>query len=502
MAEEIFLGIDLGAESGRIMAGIFDGHKLSLQEVSRFPTQNVFLLSHLHWDVLSIFACIKQGIVQAFRQYKNISGLGVTTWGVDYGLIGPGDILLGNPFHYRDRRTEGIMEEAFLKVPREEIFKETGIQFMPLNTLFQLLATQRDHPQLLHTARHLLFMPNLFSFWLTGEKVAEYTIASTSQMYNSSAQTQQQAPRGNWCFSLLEKLGLPTHFLPEVISPGRQLASLHPSVREELSLPEIPVYAVCSHDTASAVVSVPATAEEGNWAYLSSGTWSLLGVEIPEPIINEKTYHYNFTNEGGFAGSIRLLKNIMGLWILQECRRNWEKAGKFYSYDDLTRLASEARPFTAFINVEDTRFLFPGNMVERICQYCQSTGQNVPQTEGEITRVILESLAMEYRYVFSQLEDILARKIDVLHIVGGGCQNKLLCQLASSATKKTVISGPVEATATGNVLIQALARKEIAELSELRTVSRSSFPLIIFQPKETSAWDEKYLSYQALKSTK
>ncbi|HOL67220.1 MAG TPA: FGGY-family carbohydrate kinase, partial [bacterium] len=283
-------------------------------------------------------------------------------------------------------------------------------------------------------------------------------------------------------------------------SPGTPLAPLHPSIREETGLPEITVYSVCAHDTASAVAAVPASGEENSWAYLSSGTWSLLGIEVPDPVIDEKTYRYNCTNEGGFGGSIRLLKNIMGLWILQECRRQWEKEGKSYTYDDLICLAGETRPFGAFINVDDSRFLFPGDMVRRIQEYCQSTGQKIPQSEGEVVRTILESLAMEYRYVLHQIEDILGRKIQVLHIVGGGSQNKLLCQFAASATRKTVISGPVEATAAGNILTQALARGEIADLAQLREIVRNSFPLIVFQPKDTSLWDEKYQLYQSLKN--
>ncbi|MCM8757141.1 MAG: rhamnulokinase, partial [Candidatus Omnitrophica bacterium] len=402
-------------------------------------------------------------------------------------------------FHYRDRRTEGMMEKAFEKVPRPEIFRETGNQFMPLNTLFQILATHQDYPEILNLARCLLFMPNLFSFWLCGEKVAEYTIASTSQMYNSQAAGQPGAPRGNWCFSLLERLGLPTHFLPPVVSSGTCLGNLLPEIQKELGLPVIPVYAVCAHDTASAVAAVPASGEESSWAYLSSGTWSLLGIEVPDPIINEKTYQYNCTNEGGFGGSIRLLKNIMGLWILQECRRNWERQNKLYSYEELINKAQEAKPFVSFINVDDPRFLYPGDMISRIREYCQNTGQPIPNTEGEVVRIILESLAMEYRYVLLQLEDIIERKIEVLHIVGGGSQNKLLSQFASSASKKTVIAGPIEATAAGNVLVQALARREIADLSQLREITRDSFPLSVFKPKDTGLWEEKYQIYCQLK---
>jgi len=496
MSKKNYLAIDIGAESGRGIIGSFDGNKIFLKEISRFPTYNIKIFSHIYWDVFSIFSEIKK-IIQKSVKEEDISGIGITTWGVDYGLVGKGDILLSSPFHYRDRRTDGIVEEVFNIVPKEEIFKATGIQFMQINTLFQLYSTLKEFPYLLDLCETLLFMPDIFNFYLTGEKYAEYTISTTSQMYNNLEKGQPKAPRGNWIYKILEKIGLPVHFLPKVVSPGLVLGKINSYLREELDCSEIPVFSVCCHDTASAVISVPA--KEGNWAYLSSGTWSLLGIETPNPIINEKSFKYNFTNEGGFAGSIRFLKNIMGLWILQECRREWEKKGKKYSYEELVQMACLSEPFYALIDVNEKEFLFPGNMPDKIQKYCQKTGQKVPQTEGQITRVILESLAMEYRDVIEKIEEITGERIETLHIVGGGSQNTLLSQFTASSTKKLVITGPVEATASGNILVQILSTEGISDIFKLREIVRNSFPLIVYQPKDTSIWEEKYFVYKKIK---
>jgi len=340
-------------------------------------------------------------------------------------------------------------------------------------------------------------MPDLFNFLLTGEKFCEYTITTTSQMYNSLATGQNKAPRGNWCYGLLEQLNIKTDFLPQVISPGTLIGNITKNLQEELGLPPVPVFAVCCHDTASAVVGVPA--KENKWAYLSSGTWSLLGVEIDDPIINEKALEYNFTNEGGFGGSIRFLKNIMGLWILQECKKEWDKTGNVLKYEELVELAKNAQPFFAFIDVNSADFLYPGNMVEKIKNYCRKTGQKVPEDIYQITRVIFESLAMEYRYVLEKMEEIIGYDIEILHIVGGGSKNSLLSQFASSATKKIVITGPSEATSVGNLLIQILAKREIKDISQTREIIRNSFPLIIYRPENTEIWDENYQKYLKLK---
>ncbi len=491
-----YVAVDLGAESGRGIIGEFNGEKIQIKEIHRFPTYNTKVFSHIFWDVLKIFDEIKIILRKATAEGE-INGVGITTWGVDCGFIGKGNLLLTNPFHYRDRRTDGIMEEVFNIIPEREIFEKTGIQFMPINTLYQLYATKKEFPYIINSTEKILFMPDLFNFFLTGEKFSEYTIATTSQIYNSLLDGQPEAPRGNWNYDIMEKLGLPVNILPEVISPGSFIGKIEKNISEEIGTSEINVYAVCSHDTASAVVSVPA--KEERWAYISSGTWSLLGVEIPEPVINEKSFNYNFTNEGGYGGSIRFLKNIMGLWILQECKRYWEKEGKSFDYSTLTEMASKAEPFYSFIDVDDKQFLLPGNMPEKIKNYCKKTEQKVPEDIGQIVRVILESLAMEYRYNIENLEETIENKIDVVYIVGGGSKNKLLSQFAASSIRKVVITGPSEATATGNLLVQAIGEKEISDVSQLREIVRSSFPLIIFHPENTSEWEENYEKYRNLK---
>ncbi|NLG12134.1 MAG: rhamnulokinase [Elusimicrobia bacterium] len=495
MKNKKFIAIDIGAESGRGLVGEFDGEKVFLKEIHRFPTSNIRLYSHIYWDVLAIFSEIKK-ILAMSKSEGDISGIGVTTWGVDYGLMGENDILLSNPFHYRDRRTEGIMEEVFSIVPKERIFERTGIQFMSFNTLFQLYATKKEYPNILDSAKNLLFMPDLLNFFLTGKKVAEYTIASTSQMYDSSVQRKEGGVPGEWATDILEKLGIPSELLPEVVPPAMHLGNLSEYIREELNISAMPVYTVCGHDTASAVVSVPA--QDSTWAYLSSGTWSLLGTEITQPLVNEKSLAYNFTNEGGYNKTIRFLKNIMGLWIFQECRRQWLKEGHDYSYLELTDMAYSAKPFLSFIDVNNGEFLFPGDMPKRIQNYCKATEQEVPEGLAQITRVVLESLAMEYRSVMEKLETSIGARIEVLHIVGGGSQNKMLSQFTASALKKIVIAGPVEATGIGNILVQAIANKEIADIFQLREVVRKSFPLFVYQPKDIGLWEENYERYQRL----
>jgi len=492
----IYVGIDIGAENGRGIIGEFNNSKVYLNEIHRFPTYNLLFLNHRFWNVLSIFEEIKK-ILSISKNYGEIKGIGITTWGVDCAFVGENDLLLSNPFHYRDERTNSIMEEVFKIVSKERIFNQTGIQFMPINTLFQLYATKKEFPYLIGNTKFLLFMPDLFNFLLTGEKFCEYTITTTSQMYNSLSTGQNKAPRGNWCYSLLEELGIKTDFLPQVISPGTLIGNITKKICEELNLPQIPVFAVCCHDTASAVVGVPA--KENKWAYLSSGTWSLLGVEIENPIINEKVLEYNFTNEGGFGGSIRFLKNIMGLWILQECKKEWEKQGKSYTYEEIVEIAKNAIPFYSFIDVNSSDFLYPGNMVEKIKNYCRKTGQKIPEDIPQIARVIFESLAMEYRYVIEKMEEIIGYDIETLHIVGGGSKNSLLSQFTSSSTKKIVIAGPVEAASAGNILVQALAKREIKDISEIREIIRNSFPLIVYRPENIDIWEENFEKYLRLK---
>lgn len=485
-ATQKYAAIDLGAESGRVLVGSFDGEKLTLDEAHRFANTSVHV-GHangetLHWDVLRLWSDIQDGLAKAITQHGQLSGIGVDTWGVDFGLLDEQDQLIGNPVHYRDVRTDGMMEAAFELVPRREIFASTGLQFMQLNTLFQLMSLKTS-PQL-EAAKTLLLMPDLLNFWLTGEKASEYSIASTSQMLN--AQSRQ------WDEGLLTKLGLPSHFLTKIAASGSQRGTLRESLARRIGASNTPVYAPGCHDTASAVVAVPA--EGSNWAYLSSGTWSLMGLELSQPLINDPVAHYNFTNEGGVGNIIRFLKNIAGLWLVQECRRAWARQGRDYSYAELTEEAAGQAGGTAFIDPDAPDFLAPPSMPEAIAEFCKRTGQTPPESVGATARCCLESLALKYRWVLERLEELSGQKIEVLHIVGGGTQNKLLSRLTADCLGRVVVSGPIEATATGNILTQAMARGELKNLSEIRQIVRASFPLETFEPKPTSrgAWDAAY----------
>ncbi len=497
MATQKYAAIDLGAESGRVLVGSFDGAKLTLDEAHRFANTSVRVGNAggetLHWDILRLWGDIQDGLGKAAAQQGELSGIGVDTWGVDFGLLDAQDQLLGNPVHYRDGRTDGMMDVAFDLVPRREIFASTGLQFMQLNTLFQMMAL-KNSPQL-QAAKTLLLVPDLLNFWLTGEKATEYTIASTTQMLN--AQSRQ------WDEELLGKLGIPSHFLTPIQGAGTQRGTLRESLANRIGAKGTPVYAPGCHDTASAVVSVPAGAGAPSglsWAYLSSGTWSLMGLELEQPLINNQVAHYNFTNEGGLENTIRFLKNIAGLWLVQECRRAWLRGGHEYSYAELTEEAAGQTGGTSFINPDAPDFVAPSSMPEAIAAYCQRTGQTPPQSVGATVRCCLESLALKYRWTLERLEELSGQKIEVLHIVGGGTQNKLLSRLTADCLGRPVITGPIEATATGNILTQALARGELKNLSEIRQIVRASFPLETFEPKPSSrgAWDAAYEKFLAL----
>jgi len=481
-----FLAFDLGAESGRAVLGTLENDKLSLEEIHRFPNGPVRVGESIHWDVLRLFSEMKDGLRMAKDELRGpLEGIAVDTWGVDFGLLGRGDVLLGNPYHYRDKRTDGMMECAFELSSREEIFERTGIQFMQLNTLYQLLAMEEQESVFIEEAQELLFMAGLFNFWFSGKKAAEFTLATTSQAYDPREQA--------WSEPLLDQLGIPKHIFPEIVPPGTVLGELLPSIQEEAGVGPIPIIAAASHDTGAAVAAVPAEGE--NWAYLSSGTWSLMGVEVTEPVINEKSLEYNVTNEGGVEGTFRLLKNIAGLWLVQECRRTWAKEGNDYSYDELSKMASEAPPFKALLNVDDPRFLSPQNMPESIQEFCRETSQQVPETPGEIVRCALESLALKYRMTMEMIEDLTDTKIERLHMVGGGTQNKLLNQMAANALGITVITGLIEATAIGNVMIQAMARGFVKNLKEGRALVRNSFPTNTYEPQDIDLWKDAYERY-------
>ena len=481
-AAQQFLAFDLGAESGRGVLGHFDGERLKLEELHRFPNGGVRVLDSLHWDVLRLWNEMKTALSICAKKGTNLSGIGIDTWGVDFGLLGRGDVLLGFPYHYRDSRTDGMLEEAFRRLPQATVFERSGCQFLQINTLYQLLSMVMHKSPLLDAAETFLMIPDLFNFWLTGQKVCEFTDATTTQFYD---------PRSNdWSKEICTALNLPTEILPEVVQPGTQLGTLLPSVAAETGLPEIPVIAPACHDTGSAVAAVPAYKD--NWAYISSGTWSLMGIEVPEPIITDQALVLNFTNEGGVENTFRFLKNIMGLWLVQECRRTWAQAGDEMSYEKLTQLAEDAKPFTALIDPDDDTFLPPGDMPARIVDYCKRTGQTPPSDAGEILRCALESLALKYRWVLEKLEVVGGNPIDVIHIVGGGAQNRTLCQFTADATGTPVIAGPIEATAIGNIAVQAIASGLIGSISEMREVIGRSFDVTPYEPQDSRKWDEAY----------
>jgi rhamnulokinase len=478
------LAIDLGAESGRGVLGSFDGQRLALDVVHRFPNGPVQTLDTMHWDVLRLHA----EILNALRAAKQVDSVGVDTWGVDFALLGRGGTLLGNPRHYRDPHTEGAMEGAFQRVRKEEIYRRTGLQFMRINSLYQLLALQRDRSPLLDVAEHILFMPDLFHYFLTGIKVNEYTDASTSQLLDPHSRT--------WAYDLVGKFDLPARIFGTVVQPGTVLGPLRPAVVADTGLAPVPVIAPATHDTGSAVAAVPARGE--SWAFISSGTWSLLGTELPQPLVTDAALAANFTNEGGVAGTTRLLKNIMGLWLVQECRRAWEKAGKTYSYDDLVKLAEAAKPFASLVDPDDPAFLLPPNMPAAIGEFCRKTGQPVPTEPGPVVRCCLESLALKYRWVLEKLEGLIGRRLDVIHVVGGGSQNFLLSQWTADATGRPVLAGPAEATALGNVLVQMLGLGLIGSLADGREVVRRSVAVTEYEPHGGGWWDEQYRRFANL----
>ena len=488
-----FLAIDLGAESGRAVIGWIEDGILKIKEIHRFVSHRIQLAQHLFWDAPAIFNEIKISLKNVAAQ--KISGIGITTWGVDHAFIDKDGILISLPFHYRDRRTENIMEQVFKKMSKKEIFQKTGIQFMPINTLFQVYAAKMQTPWILNSANKMLFIPDLLNYWLCGTAVSEFTIASTSQMLNPTK--NKYKPRGDWAKDILNKLNIPTSFLPDIVRPGKKIGRISKHIQEETGTSKIPVYSVCCHDTASAVFAVPA--EGKNWAYISSGTWSLLGKEIDQPLINDEVLQYNFTNEGSYNGKIRFLKNIMGLWIWQECRRQWEiEHNKNFSYVELGEMAAKEKPFNSLIDVNNSIFLFVGNMVEKIKKFCRITDQKVPETIGEISRTILESLALEYKFHIERMESI-AGCIDTLHIVGGGSQNRVLSGFTASSTGKRILCGPVEATAIGNLGVQMIAAGIIKNHQEFRKLVTRSFPLVEYKSENQKDWDEPYRKYLKLK---
>ncbi len=477
------LALDLGAESGRAILGQFDGQRLTLTDVHRFPNGPVRLPDGLHWDVLRLWSDIKVGIAKAVREHgSDLAGIGLDTWGVDFALLDRQGALIGNPHHYRDDRTDGMVEAALQRVPREEIFAQTGIQFMQLNTLYQLYAMVVQQAPALQIAETLLTIPDLFNYWLTGSKACEFTHVTTTQCYDP----QQR----DWAWPLLQALGIPTRIFPSIVPPGTVRGPLLSAVAEETGAAGLQVIAPACHDTGSAVVAVPAT--QPGFAWISSGTWSIMGAEVTEPIITADSLRYNFTNEGGAADTFRFSKNIMGLWLVQECRRWWAAHGEELSYTQLTQLAADARPFVCLVDPDHGDFLKPGDMPARIQAYAAQTGQTPPQTKGEIVRSALEGIALKYRYVLEKTEEMLGRRLDPIYIVGGGTQNRLLSQFTAAAAGRPVLTGPIEATAMGNCLMQLVALGRLGSLWDGRAVVRASTEVSIFEPGQRAGWDEAY----------
>jgi rhamnulokinase len=488
--EKVYLAVDFGAESGRVMAGIWDGKKLRLEEVNRFPNGAVALGESIRWDIMRLWAEVQNGLALAGKKYgKKVVSVGADTWGVDFVLLNKQDEMLGQPYHYRDVRTKGALERTFKKVPRAEIFKQSGLQFMELNSLYQLLAWKQHAPAILEATDTLLFMPDFLHWAMCGVKRAEFTIASTSQFVHPL--------KRDWSLPLLKKLGLPTHFLPKIVMPGTTLGTFRKSLAERTGLAHVKVVAPPSHDTASAVAGVP-TAHTGktNWAYLSSGTWSLMGVEVKEPVLTARALELNMTNEGGIDGTYRLLKNIMGLWLVQQCKRSFDAAGRKYDYAQLAAMAGKSKPLRSLVNLNDPRFLNPPDMPKAIQDFCRETKQPVPKTEGELVRCCYESLALKYREVLGSLEELTGERIDVIHIVGGGSQSDLLNQFTADACQRPVVSGPVEATAMGNLLTQVKADGELASLAEMREVVRASSVVRRYEP---AAWGAAAVKFAELR---
>ncbi len=478
MGTKSFLAFDFGAESGRAVMGRLDGERVSIEELHRFPTAPVDLGGHLHWNLVQFLQEIKAALRRCADDLP--VSLGIDTWGVDFGLLDRDRRLMGNPVHYRDARSEGMAEWVYARVPARELYERTGIQYLSVNTIYQLAGMVARHSAELERADLLLPMPSLLNFWLTGVAVAEFSHVTTSGLYNPHL--------ADWDREVLERLGVPTHIFPEIVAPGTRVGEYQ----------GIPVIAPATHDTGSAVVAVPATTRD-DFAYLSSGTWSLLGVEVDAPIITEAAFRANLTNEGGVYGTFRFLKNVAGLWLAQECRRAWMVEGRSYRYDELVELAREAEPFRSLVDPDDPVFTpRDDDMPARIRAFCARTGQPVPETVGQMMRAIYESLALKYRIAMDHLEELTGRKLTRLHIVGGGSQNRLLNQMAADATGREVVAGPVEATALGNAIVQLITLGEIDNVAQARALLSQAESQTCYDPHNTPEWEEALARFKAL----
>ena len=486
MADLKMLAIDLGASSGRGIVGSFDGEKLTLRENHRFSNDPMYVNGRFTWDILRIYFEIKNSITKTIIDGDDIASMGIDTWGVDYGMIDKNGRLMANPIHYRDQRTENVTDYVKGFVSPEEIYNITGIQAIDFNTLNQLAVEKRDNAEGFDRADKILFIPDLLNYFLTGKMATEYTIASTGMILDANSRKISS--------ELIAKLGIPESKFAPMVEPGTNLGALLPSITDEVGKNRIQVYTTASHDTASAVIAVPATGKD--FIYISSGTWSLMGAELDAPLINDATRAANLTNEGGAMGTIRFLKNIMGLWIIQESRRQWKREGKDYSFAQMETWAKECTPFRSLINVDYKSFGTPGNMPEKIREYCRMTGQPVPETVGEVVRCIYESLALKYRYTVDTIGQLRGKPATMINVVGGGTKDKFLSQMTADACGIPVCAGPEEATAIGNLVMQAIAQGEIKDLAEAREVVANSFEMKHYQPcAEREAWDEAYARF-------
>jgi len=471
-----FLALDLGAESGRAILARLHSGVLTTQEIHRFKNEPVEYGGSLHWDVTRLWWEVRKALLGL--EEMELAGIGVDAWGVDYALLGERGELLQNPYHYRDARTNGVMQDVFRKVAKEEIYSATGIQFMPINTLYQLYAAVRDTPALLKAAERLVMIPDLVHYWLTGNAVCEFTNATTTQLVNPATRT--------WATELMRRLELPTHLLAEIVEPGTQVGTLLPSISRNSALSATRVIAPATHDTGSAVAAI--SARDGT-AFLSSGTWSLLGTELDAPVISPEALSHNFTNEGGVNGTTRLLKNVMGLWMLQCCRQSWTAQGQSCDHLELMELAAREDSFRCLVDPDHASFLRPSDMPAAIDQFCAKTHQPSPKSVGGYVRAILESLAFKYRLVLHNLEQLIGRRIHQIRVIGGGSKNRLLNQMTADATGRKLLAGPAEATALGNVAIQILATGGASSLKEVRQIIDRSYPVEGFEPLDTVKWD-------------
>lgn len=479
------LAFDFGASSGRAMIGTFDGENIQLEEIHRFSNDPVSLNGTLYWDVLRLFYEIKQGMLKAHNN-GGFDSVGIDTWGVDFGLLDAEGNIMENPVHYRDERTVGMIDESFKFIDKDRLYKITGNQFMELNTLFQIVALLKYRPHMLERADKILLMPDLFAYMLTGAKSTEYTVASTTQMLD--------AEKRDWSPEIFKKIGIPKQLFPDIVKAGNVKGKLSDSICEELGVSKVDVISVASHDTKSAIAAVPT--QEKDYIFISCGTWSMFGTVIDTPIINEKSKNYNLTNEGGYNNCYTFMKTIIGLWLIQESRRQWQREGKDYSFAQLEKMALESEPFACFIDPDAPDFVAQGNLPKRIKAFCERTNQKVPETVGAVVRCIYESLAMKYRYAFEQIRDCTGKNYSAIHMVGGGTKDTLLCKMAANSCNCKVVAGPIEATVLGNIAVQLITSGDISSIEEARKIIAKSQTLVEYQPTESGVWDAPYLRFK------